>query len=81
MFDKNSCIPGVYLPRGERGSGLMELNKVHRTTTVGLAEYVKISTDYPIQFVCNHEDSKLEKVSLTHLVKISKTGVCRRCHT
>ena len=47
----------------------MELNQVHRMISVGLAEYVKSSTDYRIQFVSKHEDSKPEKVSLTHRAK------------
>ena len=51
------------------GGGLMELNQVHRATTGGLAEYVKSSTDYRIQFVHKHEHNKAEKVSLTHLAK------------
>ena len=47
----------------------MELNQVHRATSVGLAEYVKCSTDYQIQFVNKHEHNKPEKVSLIHLAR------------
>ena len=59
-FHKNQCIPRMYLPRQEGGSGLMELNQVHRGMSVGLAEYVKWSTDYRIQFVNKHEHNKLK---------------------
>ena len=38
-------------------------------TTVGLAEYVKSSTDYRIKFVSKHEGSKPEKGSLTQGAK------------
>ena len=65
----------MYLPRKEDGGGLMELNQVHRATTVGLAEYMKSSTDYQIQFVHKHEHSKPEKTSLTHLAKNFKKQV------
>ena len=53
----------------EGGGGLMELNQVHLMTSVGLAEHVTSATDYRIQFLSNHEDSKPEKVSLTHQAK------------
>ena len=71
MFHKNQCIPRMCLLRKGGGAGLnflMELNQVHRATTVGLAEYVKSSTDDRIQFVYN----KPEKISLTHLAKSFK---------
>ena len=59
---------------------LMELNQVHRATTVGLAEYVKNSTDDQIQFVHKHEH-KSEKVSHSPCKKkIPKTGTNRICH-
>ena len=54
----------MYLLRREGGSGLRELNQVDRMTTVGLAEYVKGSTDYGIQFVRKHEANKPEQVFL-----------------
>ena len=73
MFHKNECIPRIYLLRGEGGSGLMELNQVHRMTTVGLAEHVKSETDYRIQFACKHEDNKPEKGSITHPAKNFQT--------
>ena len=57
----------MYLLR-QGGGDLMELNQVHRVMTVGLAEYVKSSTDNQIKFVHKHEH-KPEKVSLTHLVE------------
>ena len=47
----------------------MKLIQVLRMTTVRLAEEVKSSTDYGIQFVSKPKDSKPEKVFLTHLAK------------
>ena len=44
----------------------MELNQVHRTTRVGLAEYAKSSTDYRLRFVHEQENNKPEKGSLIH---------------
>ena len=69
MFDKNQCIPRMYLPIREGGSGLIGLNQVHRATSVGRAEYVKCSTDYRIQFVNKHEHNKPEKLFLIHLAR------------
>ena len=69
----------MYLPR-KGGGGIMELNRVHRATNVGLSEYVKSSTDSGKQFVHKHEH-KPENVSLTHLANnLPKTGVNSRCH-
>ena len=53
----------MYLPRRERGGGLMELNQMHRAMSVGLAEYVKYSTDDGIKFVNKHEHNKPEKLA------------------
>ena len=47
----------------------MELNRVYRVTSGGLAEYVTCSTDYRIQFENKHEQNKPEKVSLIHLAR------------
>ena len=41
----------------------MELNQVHRTSRVGLAEFVKSSTDYRMRFVHEQENNKPEKGS------------------
>ena len=42
-------------------------------TTVGLAENVKSSADYQMQFVGKYEDSKPEEVCLTHIaIKFQK---------
>ena len=40
---------------------------MHRTSCVGLAEYVKSSTDYWMRFVHEQENNKIEKGSLIHL--------------
>ena len=45
----------------------MELNQVHRTSCVGLAEYVKSSTVYQMRFVQKQENNRPEKGSLIHL--------------
>ena len=45
----------------------MELNQVHRTSCVGLAEYVKNSTDDRMRFVHEQENNRPEKGSLIHL--------------
>ena len=47
----------------------MELNQVHRATSVGLAKYVKCSTDYWIQYVNKHEHNQPDKLSQTHLAR------------
>uniref|UniRef100_A0A8C4Q5F8 L-aminoadipate-semialdehyde dehydrogenase-phosphopantetheinyl transferase n=1 Tax=Eptatretus burgeri TaxID=7764 RepID=A0A8C4Q5F8_EPTBU len=57
MLNKNHRIPKMYLPRRGEGSSLMELNRVHRMTTTGSAEYVK-SSDNRVQFVHKHEDRR-----------------------
>ena len=46
----------------------MELNKVHRTTCVGLAEYVKSSADFSMRFA-HEQENKPEKGSLIHFAK------------
>ena len=52
----------------------MELNKVHRTSCVRLAEDVKSSTDYRMRFV-HEQENKPEKESLIHLPTNFKTQV------
>ena len=45
----------------------MELNQVHRTSCIGLAEFVKSSTDYWMRFVHEQQNDNPEKESLIHL--------------
>ena len=58
----------LYLQKQGRGGDLMELNKVHRTTCVGLAEYVKSSADFSMRFV-HEQENKPEKGSIIHFAK------------
>ena len=47
----------------------MELKQVHREMSGEIAEYVKCSTDYQIQFVNKYEHNKPENVFRTHLAR------------
>ena len=48
----------------------MEINHVHRTSCVRLAEKVKSSTDYQMRFIHEKENNKPEKGSLIHYEKL-----------
>jgi len=81
IFYKNKMFPRMYLLRREGGSVLMKLNQVYRATSVGLAEYVKCSTDYRIQLEKQTWTQQTGKsIPNSPFKGFPKTGVNRTYH-
>ena len=80
-FYKNHCLPRLYLTRLEGGGGLMEFNEVHKTSCVGLVEYVKLNrlSDY----ICAQAEKQQTRKGIVNSFsnKLPKTGVNYRYHT
>ena len=67
---RNQCLPRLYLPRGEGGLGLSEINHQHRTTTVSIGQYLRSSLNLTLKMVHQHQETRASKsTSVTKLAK------------
>ena len=67
---KNQCLPRLYLPRGEGGLGLSEINHHHRATTVSIGQYLRSSLNPTLAMVYEHLETRASRAtSITQLAK------------
>ena len=51
-------VDRLYIPRNERGRGMIQLELSLETTTIGMQKYLKTTKDWMLQLVHNHEQRK-----------------------
>ena len=67
---RNQCLPRLYLPRGEGGLGLSEINHQHRATVVSIGQYLRSSQNPSLAMVFEHQEQRASKItSNTKLAK------------
>ena len=58
MHHPNADVDRLYLPRNERGRGLIQLELAYKSSTIGLHQYLVHTKDWMMQLVKTHEDTK-----------------------
>ena len=68
---RNQCLPRLYLPRGEGGLGLSEINHQHRATIVSIGQYLRSSLNPSLAMVHEHQKTRASKTtSITQLAQL-----------
>ena len=60
---RHQCLPRLYLPRGEGGLGLSEINHQHRATIVSTGQYLKSSRNSTLEMVYTHQQTRASKTT------------------
>ena len=58
MHHPKADVERLYVPRKEGGRGLIQLELMYKTSTIGLSQYLSNSNDWILQLVNQHENSK-----------------------
>ena len=58
MHHPKSDVDRLYVPRSKRGRGMIQLELSHKTSTIGLLQYLDLTNDWMLQLVRVHENSK-----------------------
>ena len=59
MHHPKADVDHLYLPRSSGGRRMMELEISYKTTTIGTQKYLRISNDWMIQLVRQHDENKI----------------------
>ena len=60
---RNQCLPRLYLPRGEGGLGLSEVNHQHRATIVSTCQYLRSTQNPTLKMVYVHQQTRASKTT------------------